>query len=344
MSRVSDTRLRTREAAARLVVAGRRPHDLTVDVIYAEIKQGSRTTINDELKLWKDEQAKADALTAALPPVVANAMLNIWTVAVEHGEKAFEQRRDEVETQLAQAIVRIESLASEKAQLTKRIEDLQADVAQGQSDRNALRETLSNERATKETAIARASALEQQLESAKTNSEQVRLTLKEEHQQYVEKLQAALAAQEIAFRLEIDKATERLEGVQKHVLLQVSEAREAQKQAEAQLSKANQKNEQLSTEVQKLRGQVASFTQISERAQSDLVQAHDEMTRLRADRESLIQQVAGATGKLGALGDQIESLERRAVAAETRLEEALKRPPTNKKKAEKPHQQDLMNR
>ena len=59
MSRVSDTRLRTREAATHLVTTGRRAHDLTVDLIYAEIKQGSRTTINDELKLWKDEQAKA---------------------------------------------------------------------------------------------------------------------------------------------------------------------------------------------------------------------------------------------------------------------------------------------
>lgn len=323
MSRVSDTRLRTREAAANLVIAGRRPHDLTVDLIYAEIKQGSRTTINDELKLWKDEQAKSDALTAALPPVVANAMLNIWAVAVEHGEKVFGQRREEVETQLAQATARIESLESEKAQLTK---------------------MLSSERATKEATMARASALEQQLESAKTNSEQASSTRKAEHQQHVEKLQAALVAQEAAFRQEIDKATERLEGVQKHVLLQVSEARESQKRAEAQLSKANQKNEQLSTEVQQLRWQVASFTQMSERAQADLGQSHDEKNQLRAERESLIQQVAGATGKLGALGEQIESLERRAVGAETRLEEALKRPPTNKKKAEKPRQQDLIHR
>lgn len=47
MSRVSDTRLRTREAAAHLVSTGRRSYDLTVDLIYAEIKQGSRTTINE---------------------------------------------------------------------------------------------------------------------------------------------------------------------------------------------------------------------------------------------------------------------------------------------------------
>ena len=94
MSRVSDTRLRTREAAARLVAAGRRPHALTVDLIYAEIRQGSRTTINDELKLWKDEQAKLDALSAVLPPAVANAMRAAWAVAIEHGEQAFEQRRE----------------------------------------------------------------------------------------------------------------------------------------------------------------------------------------------------------------------------------------------------------
>ncbi len=112
MSRVSDTRLRTREAAAQLMTTGRRPHELTVDSIYAEIKQGSRTTINDELKLWKDEQAKADALTAVLPPAVATAMINIWAVAVEHGEKVFDRGREELETLLAQATTRIESLQS----------------------------------------------------------------------------------------------------------------------------------------------------------------------------------------------------------------------------------------
>jgi hypothetical protein len=63
MSRISDTRFRTREAAARLVTAGRQTHEVTVDLIYAEIRQGSRTTINDELKLWKDEQTKVDALS-----------------------------------------------------------------------------------------------------------------------------------------------------------------------------------------------------------------------------------------------------------------------------------------
>ncbi len=338
MSRVSDTRLRTREAAAHLVAAGRRHHELTVDLIYAEIKQGSRTTINDELKLWKDEQAKADALTTALPPAVANAMLNIWAVAVEHGEKVFDQRREEAETQLAQATTRIENLESEKNQQTQRIESLQADVAQGQSEFNAAREILTSERAAKEAAVARANDLEQRLEASKRESEQTITTMKSEHRQQIEVQQAALATQENAFREEISKTMERLEGVQKHVMLQVTEAREAQKRAEVQLSKASEKNGALIADVQQLGRQIASLTQISERAQADLVRAQSDMAQLRVERESLIQQLGAATGKLSALGAQIESLERRAVGAETRLEEALKRPASTKKKAEKPRQ------
>ena len=344
MSRVSDTRVRTREAATHLVSTGRRSHDLTVDLIYAEIKQGSRTTINDELKLWKDEQAKADALTAALPPAVASAMLNMWALAIEHGEKVFDQRLDEVETLLAEATTSVGTLGTEKSGLLQQNEGLLADIAQGQSELAALRDLLTAERVAKEAAVSRANALEQQLDLVKTNATQSISTLKAEHRLRVEELQAALATQESSFRHEIDKATERLEGVQKHVMLQVTEAREAQKRAETRLSKTNQKNEQLSAEVQQLGRQIVSLTQTSERALADLTQAHAVIDKLRSERESLVQQVATAAGKLDALGQQVESLERRAVGAETRLETVLKRPVAMKKMAEKPHQQDLINR
>lgn len=50
------------------------------------------------------------------------------------------------------------------------------------------------------------------------------------------------------------------------------------------------------------------------------------------------------TGRLDAQAGQIESLERRAVGAEIRLEEALKRQMTLKKKAGKPGQPDLIDR
>jgi chromosome segregation ATPase len=323
------------------VASGRRPHDLTVDLIYAEIKQGSRTTINDELKLWKDEQAKADALTTALPPAVSNAMLNMWAIAVEHGEKVFDQQREEAENQLAQAIERFETLNIEKNKLTQQIEGLQSEFNQGQAELDASGEMLAIERTAKDAANARSIALEQQLESAKADSAQAIIILKTEHQHRVEELQASLAAQEIAFRQEIDKATERLEGVQKHVMLQVAEARETQKRAEALLAKANQKNEQLSADLQQFKSQTALLTQTSERTQNDLAKAHAETTRLQAERELLIQQLGTANGKLGALSEQNKSLERRAAGAETRLEEALKRPAA-KKRVVKHHQQDLI--
>ena len=326
MSRVSDTRLRTRQAASRLVTTGRRPHELTVDLIYADIKQGSRTTINDELKLWKDELAKADALTSALPPAVASAMLNIWAVAVEYGEKVFDQQREETETQLAQVTIHLEALKIEKSKLTQQVENLQADTAQSRSDREGLQERLASERATKEAAVAQASTLVQQLELAKTESEQAVIVLKSEHRQQIESLQSTLAVQERTFREEISKTMERLEGVQKHVMLQVTEAREAQKRAEGQLSKASQKNEHLSADKHQLALQLASSTQMVERTQSDLAQAQEEMSALRGERESLIQKLAMATGKLDALEVQIVSLEHRAIAAANRLGEVLNRP------------------
>ena len=102
---------------------------------------------------------------------------------------------------------------SPKKQLTQRIESSQADIAQGQSDLNAFREKLSKERAAKESGIARADALAHQLESVKTDFEQAITALKSEHQYRVEGMQVTLAAQECAFRQEVDKATERLEGV-----------------------------------------------------------------------------------------------------------------------------------
>jgi len=262
-------------------------------------------------------------------------MLNIWVVAVEHGEKVFDARREEVETQFVKATARIEHLESEKSRLVQRVEDLQAHIAQGQSDLGALREMVASERVAKEAAIAQLNALDQQLESVKAHSEQAISILKSEYRHHIDEMQAALAAQEAAFRKEIDIATERLEGVRKHVMLQVTEARDAQKRSEAQLSKASQKNEQLSADLQLLGRQIATMTQVSERTQADLAHAHEETTQLRTERELFIQQLAAATGKIDAQRERLESLERRAIGAETRLEDALKRPTAAKRKISK---------
>lgn len=287
MSRVSDTRIRTRQAAAGLVAAGRRPHELTVDLIYAEIRQGSRTTINDELKLWKDEQAKVDALSAALPPAVANAMMAAWAVAVEHGEKVFEQRQSEVESELAAALQWTQALEADLTQAREEATGLRAQLAARQAEAEAIRDGATRGRAAAEAAQARVQALEQQLETLRAEAEQRLAAANTAHERRLAELQVTMAAQEQVFRAEIDKATERLEGVQKHVMLQVTEARDAAKRGEALLAKAQQRNEELSAETQQLRAELASQIWQSARTQEDLARVSQAADQVRAERETL---------------------------------------------------------
>lgn len=325
MSRVSDTRLRTREAATSLVVAGRRAHELTVDLIYAEIKQGSRTTINDELKLWKDEQAKADALNSILPPAVANAMMNTWTIAIEHGEKVFELRREELENEITAALQSAQELELSLVNKQEEITSLQAQSVTYQAEIETLRNEATNSRSAIDTAQAQVAALAQQLKSSRNKDEQRLALAKAEYQQRITELQSTITAQEQAFRTEIDKATMRLEGVQKHIMLQVTEARDATKRVEATLAKANLKNEALSNKSEQLMAKLTAQTEESRGIRNRLEQAYQEARQLRTEHELLIQQHAIQTGKCAAQIEQIEALERRAVGAETRLEDVLKR-------------------
>lgn len=323
MSRISDTRLRTREAAARLVAGGHCPHGLTVDLIYAEIRQGSRTTINDELKLWKDEQTKIDALNSVLPSEVANAMLSVWATAIEYGAKTFDQRREEIEKELLTAQKQIEDLvqAIQKAQME--IRHLTEQFEFQQAELTTARQNIIDERTQKEAALIRAADFVQQIESLHVQHEKVLAETKIQHQQRVTEMQLMLASQEQTFREEIGKATTRLESVQKHIMLQVEQARDAHRQIELQLSKANQKNEQFSAEIQTAKAHIASLAQLESQAQIKVKKIANEMAMLRNERDTLTQQLALSNGKLNAKAEQIKSLEEQLMKAEVRVQEVL---------------------
>jgi len=53
--------------------------------------------------------------------------------------------------------------------------------------------------------------------------------------------------------------------------------------------------------------------------------AESNLERLSTERDSIVRDLAKASGRLSALTAQIESLERRAVSAESRLEKEMKR-------------------
>jgi chromosome segregation ATPase len=320
MSRVSDTRLRTRQAAAKLVAAGRRPHQLTVDLIYAEIGQGSRTTINDELKLWKDEQAKVDALSAALPAPVANAMLAAWAVAVEHGEHVFDERRVEVEGELALSAARAEAAEAARAAAQAEIASLREQLDQVRAAEASARVAAQRERDDKDAALRKIGDLEHSLAAERTDASSRLTGQRDSYEQQLREQRDAVAASEARLREELARATERLEGVQKHVMLQVTEAREAQRRSEDQLAKALQRAERQAGELEALRTEAVALTTRMNRAAQDQAAAVDNAARLRFEKDELAVRLATTSGRLEAASQQAADLLARigAPASETR--------------------------
>ncbi|CAE6910369.1 hypothetical protein R69927_05957 [Paraburkholderia domus] len=298
MSRISDTRFRTREAAARLIAAGRRPHDLTVDLIYAEIRQGSRTTINDELKLWKDEQARIDALSAALPPAVANAMLSVWALAVEHGEQVFARRGEELEGEAASATTRAEFLVTVNAEREAEVRALRGQIGDSEKRLATVLADLARAQADRDLNTKQLDAAAAELTGLRTESAQSLLDARQGHARELEALRTGMTGREAALRAEVDRATTRLESVQKHIMAQADEARNAHRRAEAALSKTQQRNEQLIGEVERLTADAAEQRRLAEWYQQQLSSALSEARVLRQERDTLAQQSALLQGQL----------------------------------------------
>jgi chromosome segregation ATPase len=300
MSRISDTRIRTRKAAAQLVASGRLAHELTVDLIYAEIRQGSRTTINDELKLWKDEQTRNDALAAALPPAVANAMLSVWALAVEQGERVFAQRGDELEAEAAASIARARALESANAELQGEIRAVRVQLDDQQTRLAAVLAEHAQAQAGRDAALRSAEAVAAERDIAHAQSEQTLRDVRSAHLRELEALRATHVEHEAALRVEVDQATARLEGVQKRVMLQTEEARDAQRRAEAALSKTRQRNEQLVADIQRISAEAAEHRRLADRHEKQLASVMDEARDLRRERDALAQQAALLQGQLKA--------------------------------------------
>jgi hypothetical protein len=314
MARKSDTRTLTRKAAAALVADGRLPHTLTVDQIYAVIRQGSRTTINDELKRWKAERAQADALAGTLPPLIAESMRTLWATAVDQGMQqyavertALVQDRDAAladhEAQgklLVQVCAQREALAEQVATLTEVLKVAQEQHASNEAARAAaaaegatLRETLDQERqqGAQERAEARA-----RLDAAHTAH------------------QGALKDQAQAFRQELDRTTERLEHAEGQMLKQIDDARVARRRAEAQLAKAREQNVNLRTELAERRQRAHHDQKSLAAAQHALVTTQEQLVQIEAraaDRErALISTAAQAEAAQRVIGTLETALKR----------------------------------
>ena len=329
MGRTSDTRQRTREAAAELVIQGHRPHAITVDLIYAAIGQGSRTTINDELKLWKDEKARAEALEADLPPMVADGMRALWVVAVEHAERVFEERRSDLESQLGKAQEELSTVqavyqrAQAASELTERL--LREQISTLNQQLTDIREQLSTETAVKNDALGHAHALGEELSALRRESAQQLESVRQEQEKHVAAFQEAITARDAAFRAELATATERLESAQAQMLQQIDNARQWQRRAETQAAQLQQQRDQLQGELAELKMQFGVQAHELKQRSAALDQATAAATRWVAERQTLMTDLANSRGRIEGIEHTARSLEARAVAAETRLAEAVKR-------------------
>jgi len=299
------------------VSSGHRPHTITVDQIYAEIKQGSRTTINDELKLWKDEQARGNALSAAMPEPVAKSMLAIWALAVEHGENEFAERRQALESEFAAADARAQAAEAAQEDLRARLEQLLAEIRRSQDREGVLRTEIESLRSAKDDAMQRAASAERETITVRASAQAHEATLNADHEQKLGAARAELAAQETKLRVELRESTERLEGVQKHVLLQVADARELQRRAEDQAAKSNLRADKLVAELETLRGQVAELAPAHEQALAKLDKVTGEATELRLQQDRLRETLANTTGQLEAATTQFAALSARISVHQT---------------------------
>ena len=329
MGRTSDTRQRTREAAADLVAQGHRPHAITVDLIYAAIGQGSRTTINDELKRWKEEKARAEALDADLPPVIADGMRALWVQAVEHGERVFEERRGELETQLARAQEELGTVQAaykqtrEASELAERL--LREQVTTLGQQLAEMREQLRVEAAAKNDALGQGHALQQELSALRRDSAQQLQTARQEQERQRGEFQQAITARDAAFRAELTTATERLESAQAQMLQQIDDARQWQRRAETQAAQLQQQRDRLQSELEELRLQCGVQAHELKLRGVALEKATEAAAVWATERQTLATDLATSRGRFEGLEQTLRSIEARALAAEVRLTEVLAR-------------------
>lgn len=321
MSRVSDTRQRTREAAAALVTGGKRPHELTVDLIYAAIQQGSRTTINDELKLWKDERAKADALGADLPPSIAEAMRSLWVAAVEQGEKVFGEHRQVLESELTVLQRAHDDLVTERDAAQVVVQQLQHEAGQLREQSAQTQQQLTQEAEAKRDALGQVQSLQHELAAVRADMAQQLETARQNHDRLTTEFQATIASRDAAFQAERDKANERVEAAQARMLQETDAAREGQRHAEQQLAKLRQRSEDQQTSLTELRMDMA-------RLRRELVEGEARLAALASvtgERDELALELATTRGQVIGLTAALQSAEARAVAAENQLTVAHKR-------------------
>jgi chromosome segregation ATPase len=303
----------------------------SIQLVHRYTQFGSLTDIGKDLEIfWQAirEKGRFRLDGVDLPDNViartGEVLAELWQLAQAKAKQTLDDERQEIHSKMADMRLVIEKMEQQYQASQARADQAEQELKSVQHQKAALDKLLATERIAKETAMLRVADLTQRIEAMRVQNEAVLQTIKAKHEKRMDRLQSILTAKEQEFHDEINKTTARLESVQKHVMLQVEQAREAHKQAEAQLNIAHQKNERLVVELQQAKSEIFVNTQSLSRAQAKEGDMSKKIAELGAERESLSQQLAMATGKLNAQVEQIQTLEDRLVKADVRIQEMLK--------------------
>ena len=323
MARTSDTRQRTREAAAQLVAAGKRPHEITVDQVYERIRQGSRTTINDALKAWKAERTKIDALGTDLPPVVADAMRSLWVTAVEHGQQTFEAQKVVLSAETESAVDRANILQRERDDQAAALHKLHEEGNALRTERDDARQQLAAESTSRAAAIDEVRRLREELDRTRAEAIEREDALRQTLDARTSEYQAAIEARDTQFRAELDTAMQRLTSAQDNMLQQVDDARVAQRRAESKAADATQRTHTANETLAALQLRLAGEERSHEHERQASVRLTVELASLKESLAALRDVNAELRGRQASQAEQLSVVEGRALAAEQSLLAAL---------------------
>lgn len=250
-------------------------------------------------------------------------MRSLWVSAVEHGEQVFLEQRQALEDQVAAETARADTVARQRDEVQGALDRT---VAAGDAEKTAHAETrdeLARARAAATKAETHATDLDQQLTRVREDSARDHAAQQAAMERQTAEFQATLANRDRGYQVGLDKATTRLQSAQDHMLQNIDAAREAQKRAEAQQAKLQQRVDTLQADITDLRvkhaeqGRELYLQRDREAALSEALQrSRDESQRLAID-------LAGANGQLCAAASQIAAAEDRARVAEARLDRTL---------------------
>ncbi|NDY90597.1 DNA-binding protein [Ideonella livida] len=269
MSRPTDTRARTREVAQRWLGQGRLPHEVTVDLVRQEIQQGSRTTINEELRAWRLEVSRSATLALpALPPPLGQAIQALWVQAVDLSRSELTQEREALAMSREQWQAERDQARQACTVMEQRLRDLEAGQQTLQESLQSAETALAHERQERRLLQDRLEASRQQRDAERQQALDREQALTQFHQQALEAHQRQTQTRESEYRAEVSRITERMESVQRHVLRQLEESRE-------QLRKWEQQTQLLQRELDKTRQQAEDMRREASAQQAQAQARHE---------------------------------------------------------------------